>query len=385
MRHHAGAFLNTTYYVGSIFAAWLTFAMVYYPGGDAWSWRIPTLVQGLGPLLLLAAWIVPESPRWLIRNGREQQAHEILAKYHANGKMDDPLVLLEVREIKASVEIEKVSQSSSWLAFFKTPGNRRRFFVIILLGVATQWSGNGVVQYFLVPVLKTVGITRPPQTAGINGVSTTYSGRFRSDFQGLSIFNWFVSMAGAGLVERVGRRKLFLTSIGGMLASFCLITALAGAYNGTGNKPTGVAMVPFIFIFMGFYSLAFTPLPMLYTPEISPLTLRAKSAALLLLSQNCAQSFNQFANPVALDAIGWKYYFVYVAVLITFFCLFWWMIRETRGLTTEEAAVVYEDDDVKEAAIAEEKRLHDEAVLRDEQELARSKSLHEDQSKEEEA
>ena len=89
----------------------------------------------------------------------------------ANGQMDDPLVLLEVREIKASVEIEKVSQSSSWLAFFKTPGNRRRFFVILLLGTATQWAGNGVVQYFLVPVLKTVGITKAPQTAGINGVS----------------------------------------------------------------------------------------------------------------------------------------------------------------------------------------------------------------------
>lgn len=64
----------------------------------------------------------------------------------ANGKMDDPLVLLEMREIRASVEIEKVSQSSSWLAFFQTAGNRRRFFVIILLGTATQWSGNGVVQ-----------------------------------------------------------------------------------------------------------------------------------------------------------------------------------------------------------------------------------------------
>jgi len=177
-------------------------------------------------------------------------------------------------------------------------------------------------------------------------------------------------MTGAGLVERVGRRKLFLTSIAGMLGSFILITALAGAYNGTGNRPTGVAMVPFIFFFMGFYSLAFTPLPMLYTPEISPLTLRAKSAALLLLSQNCAQSFNQFANPVALDAIGWKYYFVYVAVLIVYFILFYVMIRETKGLTTEEAAVLYDSADIREAALAEERRLHDEAVRQHEEEDA---------------
>jgi MFS family permease len=219
-------------------------------------------------------------------------------------------------------------------------------------------------------VLKTVGITRPPQTAGING--------------GLSIFNWFVAMTGAGLVERVGRRKLFLTSIGGMLGCFCLITALAGAYNGTKVKSTGVAMVPFIFFFMGFYSLAFTPLPMLYTPEISPLTLRAKSAALLLLSQNCAQALNQFANPIALKAIGWKYYFVYIGVLCVYFVLFYKTIRETRGLTTEEAAVVYESDEVREAAMAEERRLHEEAAfLPEDTGLELKKSIQEDEVKKE--
>jgi MFS family permease len=137
---------------------------------------------------------------------------------------------------------------------------------------------------------------------------------------------------------------------------------------------------------MGSYSLAFTPLPMLYTPEISPLSLRAKSAALLLLSQNCAQSFNQFANPVALAAIGWKYYFVYIAVLVTYLVLFFFFIRETRGLTTEEAAVVYDDDEVREAAIAEEKRLQEVAALAsgatNDFHLARSKSLQDDELKE---
>jgi hypothetical protein len=55
--------------------------MVYYPGGSSWSWRIPTLVQGFGPVLLLGAIVVPESPRWLVKNGREHEAHETLAKY----------------------------------------------------------------------------------------------------------------------------------------------------------------------------------------------------------------------------------------------------------------------------------------------------------------
>lgn len=96
---------------------------------------------------------------------------------------------------------------------------------------------------------------------------------------------------------------------------------------------------------------------MLYTPEISPFSLRAKSAALLLLSQNCAQAFNQFANPVALAAIAWKYFIVYVAIIALYFGLFFFFCRETKGLTVEEAAVVYEPDSYREAALEEERRL----------------------------
>lgn len=55
--------------------------MVYYPNDSAWSWRIPTLVQGLGPVLLLTCVFLPESPRWLMMKGREEEAHAILAKY----------------------------------------------------------------------------------------------------------------------------------------------------------------------------------------------------------------------------------------------------------------------------------------------------------------
>jgi hypothetical protein len=200
--------------------------------------------------------------------------------------MEDELVQFEMREIRAAVEMEKVGDQSSWLSFFKTPGNRRRFLVIILLGTVTQWAGNGIISYFLIPVLKTVGITSSTQQTGING--------------GLSIWSWWCAILGASLVERAGRRTLFLVSIGGMLACFVIMLGLSGGYAATKHTSTGLAMVPFIFLFNAFYAIAMTPIPMLYVPEITPLSLRAKAASLLLLSQNCAQSFNQFANPVAL-------------------------------------------------------------------------------------
>lgn len=323
--------------------------MVYYPGGgtDNWSWRVPTLMQGFGPIILaIGVWFVPQSPRWLIKNGRLEEAHKILATFHANGDRNDPLVQLEVREICAAVEAEDLANTGTWLSFFRTIGNRRRFFVIIMIGTATQWIGNGLVSYFLVPILRQVGITQPAQTTGING--------------GIAIWSWWAAMLGASLSDKFGRRSLFLTSLCGCLASFVFITALSGSFATTGNSATGISMIPFLFLFNAFYAIAFTPIPLLYVPEISPFSLRAKSAALLLFCQNTAQAFNQFVNPVALAAIAWKYFIVYVAVIGLYLVLFYFFCRETKGLTVEEAARVYEPDyGRRQAAEDTERNLHE--------------------------
>lgn len=95
------------------------------------------------------------------------------------------------------------------------------------------------------------------------------------------------------MVERFGRRALFLFSLSGMLCSFILITGLSGGYAGTQVQSVGVAMVPFIFVFMGFYSCALTPVPLLYMPEIVPLALRAKAIAVFGIAQAVSQAFNQ--------------------------------------------------------------------------------------------
>lgn len=125
--------------------------MVYYPDGSSWSWKIPNLVQGFGPVLLLSSVLVPESPRWLLKKGREERAHALLAEYHANGDMQDPLVLRQIADIKASLELETLNKSARWVDFVRTPANRRRLAIIVVIAMAAQWSGNGVVQVSTAP------------------------------------------------------------------------------------------------------------------------------------------------------------------------------------------------------------------------------------------
>ena len=236
------ALFNCGWYVGSIVAAWVTFGTRNY--SDSWSWRIPSLLQVALPLVALPGFLlVSESPRWLISVGRTEEARKALAKDHASGDTNAPLINYEVIEIEATLQAEKdAHDSTSYLDMFKTKGNRHRLFISISLGVFAQWSGNGVVSYYLALVLKTVGITSVTQQTLISAF--------------LQIWNLFFAVAAAFSVDRLGRKKLFLASAGTMLISYIIITGLSGSFAQTGTPSTGIAVIPFLFIYFAGYDIA---------------------------------------------------------------------------------------------------------------------------------
>ncbi|KAK3677010.1 hypothetical protein LTR78_003215 [Recurvomyces mirabilis] len=280
------------YYFGSIAAAWFCYGSLQW-GNTSWAWRAPCLFQIMAPCaVLLWLVIIPESPRWLIAHGKTEKALHILAKYHANGDREDELVQYEYREICHAILLEEESKQTKYTDFFKTSGNRRRLLVLLTMATGTNWIGNSIISYYLSPVLKLVGITSYVQISGING--------------GLAVWNLFLAYAGSLNAERAGRRKLWLTSTIGMLCSYIVITGLSGSFAMTKSHGVGLAVVPFLFIYYGFYDIGWTPLPFSYGAEILPYHLRMKGLSVMLCTQNVAQAFNQWVNPVALAGIGWK-------------------------------------------------------------------------------
>jgi MFS family permease len=159
---------NTLWFLGAILAAWVTYGTLTTLTGDN-QWRLPTGLQCLMPgIQLLFLYFIPESPRWLISKGRNEEALNFLTKYHGNGDYNDAFSRWEFAEISETLRLEKeASASSGWYELVRTKGNRKRCFLIIVTAIFSQCSGNGLVSYYLSSILKTIGITeyKRPRTA----------------------------------------------------------------------------------------------------------------------------------------------------------------------------------------------------------------------------
>ena len=127
-------------------------------------------------------------------------------------------------------------------------------------------------------MLDTVGVKDPDTQTLINGI--------------LQIFNFGAAASAAFLVDRLGRRTLFLISAAGMLVSFVVWTACSAVFDSNASQAAGLTVVVFIFVYFYFYGkfipdkqlietnmildIAYTPLLFGYPTEIFPFSLRAK-------------------------------------------------------------------------------------------------------------
>ncbi|KAI1060978.1 hypothetical protein LB507_010156 [Fusarium sp. FIESC RH6] len=325
------ALYNTSFYLGGIIAAWCTFGT--FKLDTTWSWRIPSLLQGALPAIqLLAVYFLPESPRWLVAHGRREEARKILATYHAGGDADAPLVNFEMAEIEGALthEADAMSQNS-WLELLRTPANCKRTLIAVIVGWFAQWNGINLISYYLVLVLNTIGITNPKDQTLINGL--------------LQISNWLAAIfVGAMLVDRLGRRTLFLLSTCGMFVSYIIWTGLSASFDSTRSPATGKAIVAFVFITFFFYAIAWAPLLQAYTVEIFPYTLRGRGVSVMYISTFVGLVLGNQVNPIAMKNIGWKYYIVFCCILFCLIVVIWFLFPETKGHTLEEIQALFEGD-----------------------------------------
>lgn len=163
-------YYNNLWYLGALLAAWITYGTYFMGQTNSWSWRIPSLLQGFFPLLqVIFIYMLPESPRWLIKQDRHEEARKILVKYHADGDETSALVDYEMKEIILQIETAKVSSSARYREFLNGRGNLHRLFLIIIVPCMMQLSGNGLTSYYLHKILDSIGVKSDTKQLRING------------------------------------------------------------------------------------------------------------------------------------------------------------------------------------------------------------------------
>lgn len=130
--------------------------------------------------------------------------------------------------------------------------------------------------------MDSVGITNKDTQALVNGI--------------INIWNFGLALTTAFFVERIGRRPLFRTSTLGMLTVFTAWTIASALFAQTEAKSAGVAVIALIFVFQFFYCIAFSPLPVAYSVEVLPFSIRAKGMATYVFSTKMAVFVNQYVN-----------------------------------------------------------------------------------------
>jgi sugar porter (SP) family MFS transporter len=324
---------NSLWYSGAIVAAWTTFGT--FKINTTFSWRIPSILQGLPAVLqVLLIWFVPESPRYLISKGKDEKAIDILAYYHADGNRNDPLVRYEFNEIKTAIDYDRtVAANVGYKSFISSPGNLKRMRIIVAIAFFSQWSGNGLASYYLNQILTDIGITDATTQLLINGI--------------LAIWNLICALIASSLVEKLGRRFMFLTSGIGMLVFFTAQTIAFAQFQLHQQPAAAHSVIAFIFLFYAAYDLAFTPLIVAYTIEILPYPLRAKGFNIFNFTISLALIFNQYVNPIALKAITWKYYVVYCCWIFVECIFLYRYVVETKNLTLEETAAIFDGEEAE--------------------------------------
>ncbi|ROW07204.1 hypothetical protein VMCG_03945 [Cytospora schulzeri] len=323
--------LNDFYYVGALLAAGITLGTGQWQ--STWAWRAPSLFQGIFSVLCIVILpFIPESPRWLAYQGLYDASRTVVAQTNGNGDPNDAVVLTVYKEIIDTLSWEKKEgRTLSPIEIVKTPVARKRLLIGMSPGPFSCIAGNIIASYYLGSELDTAGVTNSNDQLKANVV--------------LNVWCLACCLAGTHLAARWGRKPTAILSQCLLIACLFIIGGLSKQY---ADNPDGASMslvygdVAVMFLFQGFYSVAWTPLLYLYPPEIMNYSIRANGVAFSQLMLNALALVFVFIMPIGLANIGWKMYMVNASwdiVILALIVVFW---VETKGKTLEEIDAIFE-------------------------------------------
>ncbi|KAJ7231682.1 sugar transporter [Mycena haematopus] len=343
---------NDFYYVGGLLAAGITYGTSFWT--STWAWRFPSAIQGVFSIMCIVILpFIPESPRWLAYQNRPEDALRVVALMHANGDVNDPVVLAQYKEIIDTIDYEKnVAEPLSLRQMVKTPSARKRLILCTSVAVFSTVAGNA-----------SCSITQESRILLHNYKLSSRVTTLQNVI--LNAFCLLCALAGTYYIDRLGRKRTAMISITSLTIFLFMVGALTKSYGLNSTNTSGIyATVAMIFLFQGAYSFGWTPLLYVYPPEILNYSIRANGMGVLQFALNGTALMAVFAFPFALENIGWKTYMINAAWDALEIPFVWWYWVETANKTLEEIDELL--DGVKHSTAQDlERVIREEAAARE--------------------
>ena len=280
---------------------------------EAWRWMLGLAVVP-SVILFIGMYFMPETPRWLVSRGREDEARDVLMRSRSEQEAEN-----EIREIK---EVEREEEGG--LQELLAPWVRPALIVAIGLAVFQQIVGINTIIYYAPTTLKNVGY---------GDAAAIYANLI------IGAINVVMTLIAIRFIDRVGRKPLLLGGLVGMVVSLTVL-GLSTLLLSEPSSPTDAVAIITLLCLAGFiisFAATWGPTVWVVLPEVLPLRIRGTAMGVAIFLHWIANFVVSQTFPSLLAALGPGIPFLGYAVIgVLAFIFVSAFVTETKGRSLEE-------------------------------------------------
>ncbi|KAJ8133442.1 hypothetical protein O1611_g191 [Lasiodiplodia mahajangana] len=342
MRGSLVAFQQVGITLGIVVAFWLDYATQFIGGTGEHqspaSWRFPLAFQTVPSVILaIGTFWLPFSPRWLMMQGRDEEARNTLAHIRRIPE-SDYRIQLEMLEIQASVIFDRETSAAMYpgvhspfqlllkryWSLLTVRHLNKRLFIACFIQIMQQFTGINAIIYYAPQIFMKIGLSSTTVSLLATGV--------------VGIIDFIATIPAIAFIDRWGRRPVLLAGAVGMGICQLIVATIYAVYDDkwSSNPGAGWACAVFIWLYIANFAWSIGCVNWIIPSEIFPPGVRSQAVGVAIGSNWLTNFIIALITPRLLNSIkfGTFYLFFAFCVVIFFWVLFW--VPETKGVRIEE-------------------------------------------------